>query len=331
MQLTYHVVLEKRGFLGGIKRVVVEAEVNERRDARPAASSGAAARAGARGAPSRRPGGGGGGAAAATAIADEAAAARTRSWTDAFRRQAAAVRGAKPRDDFQTGDFERFAGEIPEQGPESEQAGVVRAWCARVLELGEARSSRSAPRRTRRRSSCGCYGRDARAAHRANTASCSTRCRFSATRRWSAAKSKKRSSSNCEEFKERRAERARARRRRSWPTACARNGREQLLPAMTPIERRIVHLALQEDADVTTESRGDGFYKRVAIVMPQRARSSLPSSVARTRNSTRSSLRRRRSAGERWRSFASTVRAAARSCRTLGGVSPERALPPWRN
>ena len=36
---------------------------------------------------------------------------------------------------------------------------------------------------------------------------------------------------------------------------------------MTPIERRIVHLALQEDADVTTESRGEGFYKRVAIIV----------------------------------------------------------------
>jgi spoIIIJ-associated protein len=45
-----------------------------------------------------------------------------------------------------------------------------------------------------------------------------------------------------------------------------RDGREQLLPAMTPIERRIVHLALAEDAEVATESRGDGFYKRVAIV-----------------------------------------------------------------
>src|SRR5438477_12526607 len=27
-QLTYHVLLEKRGFLGGMKRVVIEAEVN---------------------------------------------------------------------------------------------------------------------------------------------------------------------------------------------------------------------------------------------------------------------------------------------------------------
>src|SRR5437763_15600092 len=28
-QLTYHVLLEKRGFLGGVKRVVIEAEINE--------------------------------------------------------------------------------------------------------------------------------------------------------------------------------------------------------------------------------------------------------------------------------------------------------------
>ena len=28
-QLTYHVLMEKRGFLGGMKRVVLEAEVNE--------------------------------------------------------------------------------------------------------------------------------------------------------------------------------------------------------------------------------------------------------------------------------------------------------------
>src|SRR5688572_33441850 len=27
-QLTYHVVLEKRGFLGGVKRVVLEADIN---------------------------------------------------------------------------------------------------------------------------------------------------------------------------------------------------------------------------------------------------------------------------------------------------------------
>ena len=30
-RLLYHVVLEKRGFLGGMKRVVIEAEVNDQR------------------------------------------------------------------------------------------------------------------------------------------------------------------------------------------------------------------------------------------------------------------------------------------------------------
>ena len=44
------------------------------------------------------------------------------------------------------------------------------------------------------------------------------------------------------------------------------SGREELLPPMSPIERRIVHIALREDADVTTDSRGDGFFKRVAII-----------------------------------------------------------------
>ena len=36
VQLTYHVVLEKRGFLGGFKRIVVEAEVNEAPVTQPA-------------------------------------------------------------------------------------------------------------------------------------------------------------------------------------------------------------------------------------------------------------------------------------------------------
>jgi spoIIIJ-associated protein len=71
---------------------------------------------------------------------------------------------------------------------------------------------------------------------------------------------------NCEAFKERRAEQL-AEKAKELADRVRSSGREQLLPAMTPIERRIVHLALQEDADVTTESRGDGFYKRVAVVM----------------------------------------------------------------
>jgi spoIIIJ-associated protein len=68
-----------------------------------------------------------------------------------------------------------------------------------------------------------------------------------------------------EEFKDRRVEDL-GRRAREVADRVRRGGREELLPAMTPIERRIVHIALRDDADVTTESRGDGFYKRVAII-----------------------------------------------------------------
>src|SRR5713101_2787224 len=40
-QLTYHVLLEKRGFLGGMKRVVIEAEINTEapEQAQPAAAA----------------------------------------------------------------------------------------------------------------------------------------------------------------------------------------------------------------------------------------------------------------------------------------------------
>src|SRR5258705_9578338 len=56
VQLTYHVVLEKRGFLGGFKRIVVEAEVNEAAVAQPAQQA-----ASVPGRPARNAGGGGGG------------------------------------------------------------------------------------------------------------------------------------------------------------------------------------------------------------------------------------------------------------------------------
>ena len=70
---------------------------------------------------------------------------------------------------------------------------------------------------------------------------------------------------DCDAFKERRVGELE---QKAHETAerVRKDGREQLLPAMTPIERRIVHLALADATDVATESRGEGFYKRVAIV-----------------------------------------------------------------
>jgi spoIIIJ-associated protein len=44
-----------------------------------------------------------------------------------------------------------------------------------------------------------------------------------------------------------------------------RTRRSQLLPPLSPGERRLVHLALAADPEVETESEGDGFLKRVAV------------------------------------------------------------------
>jgi spoIIIJ-associated protein len=44
-----------------------------------------------------------------------------------------------------------------------------------------------------------------------------------------------------------------------------REGLALSLPEMNPAERRIVHLALEEDPTVTTESHGEGFLKSVTV------------------------------------------------------------------
>jgi spoIIIJ-associated protein len=44
-----------------------------------------------------------------------------------------------------------------------------------------------------------------------------------------------------------------------------RSRRAQLLPPLAPWERRLVHLALSDDAEVETQSEGEGFLKRVEV------------------------------------------------------------------
>ena len=132
--LTYHVLMEKRGFLGGVKRIVIEAEVNAgaseppapapvvmesrppRSDRGPRGGGGGGGRGGRGGGGgrdrgSRRDGGGGGG----------------------------GRRGGGPRRDegrdFRTGDFETFLGDVPEQGPESDAARTVREWVEDTIAL----------------------------------------------------------------------------------------------------------------------------------------------------------------------------------------------------
>ena len=49
-------------------------------------------------------------------------------------------------------------------------------------------------------------------------------------------------------------------------------GRPVTLNPMSPRDRRIVHLALQEDASVATRSQGDGHFRKILIVPTDRAR-----------------------------------------------------------
>ena len=52
-----------------------------------------------------------------------------------------------------------------------------------------------------------------------------------------------------------------------------RSGRPITLNPMNPYDRRIVHLALQEDKDLKTISRGEGLYKKV-VISPARKKES---------------------------------------------------------
>jgi spoIIIJ-associated protein len=70
---------------------------------------------------------------------------------------------------------------------------------------------------------------------------------------------------DCEEY--------RVKRRRSLETLAQRmgdeakrKGRSISLDPMSPRDRRIVHLALQADPEVTTRSSGEGYYRRLVII-----------------------------------------------------------------
>jgi len=265
-QLTYHVLLEKRGFLGGVKRVVIEAERNEAAPP-PAApvppSSGARVPRASEGAPEARTtprggrggrgGGGGGGRGPRREGGNDRGGGRGR-------------RGGgqrPPRDDFQSGDFERFMGEVPEQGPESDGARSVREWCDDVIALARldvvTRSEENDEQITIR-----LYGSDAKRIIDRHGELLDA-LQVLANKALTGRRVEKDVELDCEDFKGKRTEDL-VQRAKEVADRVRSDGREELLPAMTPIERRIVHLALRDDEQVTTVSRGEGFYKRVAIV-----------------------------------------------------------------
>jgi spoIIIJ-associated protein len=154
-------------------------------------------------------------------------------------------------------------GEVPEQGPESDGARSVREWCDDVIALARldlvTRSEETDEQITIR-----LYGSDAKRMtdrHGELLDALQVLVNKALTGR----RVEKDIELDCEEFKGKRTEEL-AQQAKEVADRVRRDGREELLPAMTPIERRIVHLALRDDQEVTTISRGEGFYKRVAVV-----------------------------------------------------------------
>lgn len=265
-QLTYHVLLEKRGFLGGMKRIVVEAEVNSDapQPAAPAAASPPPSSPVAGGAPAppaeRRPraagrGSGGGG--------REGGRTRERGGGRGRGRGGDSDGDRGPRRELRTGDFETFLGDLPVQGPESAGAKLVRDWIEGVLFLAKIdvvlRTEENETQILVR-----LHGADGPRLTDRNGELLDA-IQVLANKALVGRKVEKEIELDSEEFKSAR-EQDLIRRAQEVADRVRRDGREEMLPPMSPIERRIVHIALREDADVTTDSRGEGFFKRVAII-----------------------------------------------------------------
>lgn len=265
-QLTYHVLLEKRGFLGGVKRIVIEADVNREAPAPAAAAPPAPVeRDGNRIDAPRGP-------RTERGPRRERGARRSEGETSA-RPGRGSERGGRNRGDrggagrgpreLRTGDFEVFLGEIPEQGPESDGARLVREWCEDTVVLAKL-DLVIRTEETEENILVRLYGADSGRLIDQHGELLDA-IQVLANKALVGRKVEKEIELDCEQFKDRRMEDLKQR-AVEVANRVRQGGREELLPAMTPIERRIVHIALREDADVTTESRGDGFYKRVAII-----------------------------------------------------------------
>ena len=258
-RLTYHVVLEKRGFLGGTKRVVIEAEINESASA-PIEQPAAAPSGPPTGRRESRGGGGGRGGRGGRGGGRERHRERGGEGRGGGRGRG---RGGERRFESEEEETPQVAIEAPEQGPQSPDAAAVRDWCAEALQLARL----GAEIRTEENETqilVKLYGRDAGRFLERNGELLDA-LQVLANKALTGRKIEKDIELDCGEFKGRRVEEL-GQQARDVAERVRRDGREQLLPAMSPIERRIIHLALQDDADVTTESRGDGFYKRVAII-----------------------------------------------------------------
>jgi predicted RNA-binding protein Jag len=237
-QIDYHVVVEKRGFLGGLKRVVIEADADP--DRQPPASYD-------------------------VTPPPPFAAPKPRGRREGGPRPG---RGGGRRGGFGEGERERGGGarereHIPSQEEQSDAAAKVAAWCEEAFELAEldivVRTAESEERIDVR-----LFGRDASRTLDRNGELLDA-IQVLANKALVHRSVEKPIELDARGFKEQRNEEIEEQALRAAERV-RQSGRETLLPAMSPVERRIVHLALQDAGDVETVSRGDGFFKRVAIV-----------------------------------------------------------------
>lgn len=252
-RLAHNVVVEKRGFLGGTRRVVIEAwedDFGNRADAPPTHIPPALAppvrerrpRSGGPdrgGRTDRRPRGGG-----------------DRGGRDRDR----APRQAAPEPVFETGPAP------PLSENEAALAKEFRVWLEDLFDrcgfLLDARVEEAEDKLMAR-----LFGRDA-GKLMANHGELMDSMQIIANKTLIVRTSGKTVELDCGEFREKRIGEL-ERQARELADVVREDGKEKALPPMSPVERRIVHMALRDDAEVETYSRGEGFYKRVVIAPKQ--------------------------------------------------------------
>jgi len=69
-----------------------------------------------------------------------------------------------------------------------------------------------------------------------------------------------------------------------YSTQVKEDGKTQVIPSLNPSERRVVHVALQDDPDIRSRSVGDGLFKKVLIYKPGKGRKSNGRKRGRSRN-----------------------------------------------
>lgn len=255
-RIDYGVVLEKRGFLGGVKRVVIEAEISTAdRSPQPSAEPGVLPNDPMMSQPSSPP------------PARPQQAGREKRHED---HRSRGPRGREDRSRNRSRDRGRESHEshVPDEVPppienETPDATRVREWYETLIAAGKF----SLTVRTSEKDDevhVEFFGVD-RTKLLASGGEMLDSLQVLANKALVGFDVEKPIECDCGQFKRRRSEELGEKARRTADRV-RRDGREQILPAMSPVERRIVHLALQDDVDVATQSRGEGFFKRVAIV-----------------------------------------------------------------